>query len=194
MKGLLLAGLMSLGYFIVITIVFRFARPRARAAAMVQLHLISIPIFLAVHRVLPADLGLLPPQLVERQPLLDLGVGLFVYSSIFFGGILQLYNLADRGLSLRILIDILESTDGDLTVAEIRRSYGGGQGIGWMYEKRIQGLIEGGFVGLEAARVRNRPKGHLVAKVFGALRSFVNLDEEPVWPKFCWQVCGSSYF
>src|SRR5689334_10794468 len=123
MKGLLLAGAMSLGYFISLTIVFRLSKPLARAATMVQLHLMSIPVFAVVHIMSPADLGLLPPQLVERQSLLDLAVGLFVYSSIFFGGILQLYNLADRGFSLRILIDILESTDGALTVAEIRQSY-----------------------------------------------------------------------
>ncbi|NMC77303.1 MAG: hypothetical protein GYA60_08455 [Candidatus Methanofastidiosa archaeon] len=101
--------------------------------------------------------------------------GIFIYLALFGGGILQLYNLTDRGFSLRILIDILESKNGNLTQEEIMKNYGGGKGIDWMYQKRIDGMLDNNFVVVNDDIVRITPKGKKTAVVFSFLRKFLNL-------------------
>src|SRR5205085_2060618 len=100
------------------------------------------PIYLLVFLATPANLGFLPVWMGDGSPPLELGFGMFVYVSGFFGGVLQLYNLADRGFSLRILIDIAESSTGEMNVAQVCEAYSHGQGLAWMYQKRLDGLVE----------------------------------------------------
>ena len=130
---------------------------------------------------LRANRPFLPTSSVVRArgpAIVDLGFGLLLYSSGYFGGLLQLYNLADRGLSLRVLIDIEESPSGRTTAAALYRSYSGGRGLGWMYDKRLADLVEGRFVEISDGLVRNRPRGTRVAGVFQWARRFLRMDDQ----------------
>src|SRR5690242_417782 len=106
MKGLLLATGMAAAYMGAITVLFLCCRVRHRAAAMTRVYLATLPVFVALHRLTPADLGFLPAQLTEPRAVIDLAFGILLWTAAFFGGILQLYNLADRGFSLRIIMDV----------------------------------------------------------------------------------------
>ncbi len=109
MKGLLLAAASSLLCVAAVTVVFRIVDVRRRAAAMLGIFLATIPLYVSAYALTPADLWLLPERLVEPRSFLCGVFGLFVHAALFFGGWLQVYNLAERGFSLRILIDIDES-------------------------------------------------------------------------------------
>jgi len=176
MKGVLLACAASLSCLTLITVIFRMAEIQRRAMLMVLVFLATLPFFVVAHVLMPPDLGLLPSRWVEPSALIDLGFGLVVYSAAFFGGILQLYNLADRGFSLRILIDIDESRAGALTAGDLLRTYGGGRGVGWMYQKRIEGLKETGLLRVSGSTVENSDAGRRLAAVFRALQTFLRLD------------------
>ena len=176
MKGVLLAGAASLACLLLITVVLRMAEIQRRARLMVLVFLATLPFFAVAHVLTPPDLGLLPPAWVEASAWIDLGFGLMVYGAAFFGGILQLYNLADRGFSLRILIDIDESRAGALTASEILTAYGGGRGIGWMYQKRIEGLKETGLIRVSGSTVETSDVGRRLAAVFRALQAFLRVD------------------
>ena len=99
-----------------------------------------------------------------------------MWTAAFFGGILQLYNLADRGFSLRIVMDIDSSKRRALTLDEILRAYGAGRGIDWMYQKRLDDLVRHRLACIENHSVRNRPRGHRLAVAFGWLRRFLMMD------------------
>jgi hypothetical protein len=176
LKGLLLATMALAVYLVVMTIMLRTVRTQGRAALLLRLFVLSLPVFAIVCVGLPANLGFLPPDLARQSPWADLVTGLVLFAAGFFGGILQLYNLAERGLSLRILVDILESPTGILTADEILRAYGGGQGMIWMYKKRIQGLVEHGLLAEEGTLLRDTPTGQRIARVFAALRCFLRLQ------------------
>ncbi len=158
MKGLLLAVAASLACLVIVTLGFRVREIRERAAFMARVFLLTLPV------------------LVILPTWLDLAFSLLVYAAAFFGGILQLYNLADRGFSLRMLIDIYESPRGALTADELTRAYGGGRGIGWMYDKRLDGLLERGLVRVEGGTVEISTRGHRAARVLGRLVTFLRLD------------------
>jgi hypothetical protein len=97
-----------------------------------------LPVLLAVHLLTPPDLGFLPAKLVMPMAWIDIAFAEFLYSVGFFGEILQLYNLTDRGFSLRILIDILEAPCGTTRLDDVMQGYGAGRGIAWMYAKRLE--------------------------------------------------------
>lgn len=179
MKGFLLALAMNFVCFGLITAIFRAREVRGRAALMAQIFLLILPCFVAVHVLSPADLSILPPRLTASSLLVDLAFGLLVYGAGFFGGILQLYNLADRGFSLRILIDIAESQRGMLSLQEIIENYSGGRGLDWMYQKRLQGLVEQGLVRIDREMIHNSERGRRAAALFGWLQAFLRVESTP---------------
>src|SRR5947207_4205541 len=141
-KAVLLAAAMCVMYIVAVTAGFYLARPEAlRARFMVILFLWTVPLGLAIHLMTPGDLGFLPAAWCEPNHFVDRMFFLFMYAAAFFGFILQLYNLADRGFSLRIVIDIDESPAGCMTIDQVMDSYSAGQGITWMYQKRLDDLI-----------------------------------------------------
>jgi hypothetical protein len=105
----------------------------------------------------------------------DLAFAVFLYSVGFFGGILQLYNLADRGFSLRILIDILEAPSQSLSLDDVMRSYSAGRGIDWMYAKRLEDMQSAGLAKVEGECLVLTPKGQRVAKLFTWLQEFARV-------------------
>jgi hypothetical protein len=177
MKGLLLATALSTAYVALITAVFQCWTLRHKAAVMTGVHLLTLPCLIAAHLLTPADLGFLPAALARGPAVVDLGFGLLVYSSGYFGGLLQLYNLADRGLSLRVLIDIEESPGGRTTAAALCQGYSGGRGLVWMYDKRLADLVAGRFVEISDGLVRNTQRGTRVASNFGRARKFLRMDD-----------------
>jgi hypothetical protein len=175
MKSLVLAALIMMAYVIVVIVVLRLWPGGRRAAAMTTGFLATVPIFVAVHLLSPPDLGVLPPALAEPHDSASLVFGLLVYTAGFFGGVLQIYNLAERGFSLRILIDIDEN-GGPVTVDEIRKAYSRGSGLEWMYDKRIRDLLDHGLIALDGATVRVTKRGERVGAVFARLRTMLRAE------------------
>jgi predicted transcriptional regulator len=175
MKAILFASVMTLLYAAVVTVIFRVRPVTRRAAVMFWLFWLSSPLFLVGYILAPANFWVLPEVMVEPLSWIDLGFSYFVYGALVFGGILQLYNLADRGFSLRILIDILESPTKSMSVDDIMRGYGAGAGVSWMFDKRIEGIADNGLAVQRGGQLVITQKGKSVARVFGALRQFLNL-------------------
>ena len=176
MKALLLALGCSLLYAAAVTVLFRRRQMRDRAAAMLRLFLSTVPVYLAAYAATPADLGFLAPGLVEPRYVPACAFGLFVHAALFFGGWWQVYNLADRGGSLHILLAIDESPERALPAPEIASRYGSGRGLHWMLGKRIDGILDTGLATLRDGRLRTTPRGARVARLFGPLRAFLQLD------------------
>ena len=126
MKAVLLAAAALLLLFGLITFRLRFASTPKRAKEMLRLFVIVLPFLSITHVITPLDLYFLRSPWVQSAVWVDFAFMNFLYFAGFFGGVLQLYNLADRGFSLRILIDILDSRGSSLTTEDIMDSYGGG--------------------------------------------------------------------
>ena len=177
MKAIILATLAILAITLAITALFRLRPVRSRAWAMLVVWLLSLPFFLAAFIVTPADLGGLPAGLLIRPAGLDVAAGLLFYGAAFFGGVLQLYNLADRGFSLRILMDVCAAPQG-ITADEAYSGYSAGKGMGWMYGKRIEGMAATGLTEADGSDIVLTAKGRRTARTFSALRRFLRLPQE----------------
>lgn len=176
MKAVVLATAFFLAYGLLITLIFRSIRPVARVAWMTGLFLASLPFLVAFHLATPADLGFLPDAAVEQYQALDLAFAVFLYSASFFGGWLQLYNLADRGLSLCILVDASRTRNGIVSAGTVVRDYCEGKGLQWMYAKRLDGLLRLGLLRPDGATVALTDKGLRYANVLRRLRALYRLN------------------
>ena len=172
MKAILLALIAGLAVFVIATTLFRLFRADRMAKTLLLIFLVVAPCLAGLVLLTPPDMGFLPAQLVNPWITVDLGFALFLYTAGFFGGVLQLYNLADRGFSLRILIDALEVQSGYTSVDKVMSGYSAGKGIVWMYDKRIEGMTSTGLVTLEAGDMKLTAKGWRAAHLFAWLREF----------------------
>jgi len=174
-KGVILAGAATGLYVVVLTVILRTLTLKRRAIAMIRLYVAGAVLLVLAFVVTPPDLGFLPQPLVAAQGWADLCVGVLVYSACVLGGVLQVYNLAERGFSLRILIDIYESDEQQLTISEIACRYGAGRGIRWMYSKRIEDACTQGLVRLDGDSVHLLKPGKRLAGACRWLREVYGL-------------------
>ena len=176
MKAILLAGLLALLYLVGATLALRVARIERPALFLIRMWAVCVPLLLAVYLLTPPDLWLLPTALQDDPPWFGPVFCLGLWVAGFFGGILQFYNLTERGMSLRMLIDIAQHGPPGLTPSEIMTAYSAGQGIAWMYQKRLDGLCEGRLITIQEGVITNQARGRRVAAVFRRLRRLLRLD------------------
>ena len=175
MKPILLASLAGLALLSTTTMCLRVVQTAKKARMLLILFLAILPFLIAADLLTPSDLGFLPSRMVMPVRFFDLAFAIFLYGAGFFGGVLQLYNLADRGLSLRILIDIWEAPTAAVTVEQERTAYGAGRGLDWMYNKRIEAMIAAGLTDLEDGRLTLTRRGHRVAGLFACLQGIARI-------------------
>lgn len=174
MSPIIIALIGGVLYLVQITILFNIFHINEKAKCMVKLWLanlaILILIFWAVYQY-----NIIPGLYLMDGFKINLFLTIFYYTAGFFGGILQLYNLADRGFSLRILIDIQESGQQGLTLDEIMKRYSQGKGIAWMYQKRLNDMLTNGLITSYNHIIKNTLKGTRLSMLFIKLRQIVSL-------------------
>ena len=97
MKALILVAAACIAYFVVFTWMFRILQVQKRVALLLGLWVASVPLFIVAYLITPATLGILPFELVDAPTWAGLVFGMLVYVAAFFGGLLQLYQLTERG-------------------------------------------------------------------------------------------------
>jgi hypothetical protein len=178
MKAVIVAAAMTLVLLLVVTLAFGLRPSEERAKQMTLIYFGCAVVATLAWFITPDGLGFLAPSLLIEPRWLDLSLMLFFFSSAFFGGVLQLYNLADRGFSLRILIDLDAATPCSGGVDALVKTYGGGQGLTWMYGKRLHGLLAGDFVRRNGDAIELTARGWRTAEMFDAAHRFLRLDTQ----------------
>ncbi|MGE3273097.1 MAG: hypothetical protein AB7P40_30480 [Chloroflexota bacterium] len=177
MKAIILAGMAGVGYLGVMTLTLRLLPVKERALRLLQIWLVSVPLLGLAYWLTPPDLGFLPAELQDDPPWFGLVFCLGLWVAGFFGGLLQLYNLTERGLSLRLLIDVTEAGEAGLPVEEAMTGYSDGRGIAWMFGKRLDWLVAAGLVRVDGGRVTIAPSARRTARRITWLRGVLRLGE-----------------
>src|SRR5262245_49763441 len=99
MKAIVLASAMTVVMMLVQVVELRFRRPAHRVRQITLVFVCAWIMLPVLWWATPEDLGLLPPWLLTEPPWIDFVAMQFYFAAAYFGGVLQLYNLADRGLS-----------------------------------------------------------------------------------------------
>jgi hypothetical protein len=175
MKAVIFAGLATGSSFFIATVMLRYWKIERRARALLWVFVVTLGAMIAVSVATPSNLMILPDALLATPPWFDLVSSVFFFAAAFFGGILQIYNLADRGLSLRILIDLHEQPNRRGTVDSLYHGYGGGKGIGWMYRKRLDDMVRNGLITIDGGAVALTSRGRKSAGMVEPLRRFFKI-------------------
>ncbi|MBI3546725.1 MAG: hypothetical protein HY081_09080 [Gammaproteobacteria bacterium] len=152
---------------------------------MLRLFLFFLFLLAVIHVMTPSNLWFLPETLLERYPMIDLAYAIFIFAASFFGGWLQLYNLADRGLSLQILIDAEKNSTARIDASSVIQNYSHGKGMAWMYQKRLDDLVRLALIKVDSSRATLTEKGIRYAKIAAWLRKFFGVAQQsknqPAW-------------
>ena len=179
MKSIILTSLLSAIFFIAMTLFLRFYMGNLKVKGLLIIYSIFFIILIYLNFITSDDLGFLSSNYISGNFYFDLVFSLFIFTAVFFGGFLQLYNLVDRGLSLRMLIDIKDSSSPrGLSAKEMVTSYSAGQGICWMYQKRISGMACSGLIIEKDKKLILTKKGNHIAHLFKWMRLKIYLEIE----------------
>jgi hypothetical protein len=176
MKAICLASAMTVVLLALVTLCFRLYPSAHRARQMLFVYFFCLAVLVALWFAIPDDLGLFGQSLLTEPAWLDFAATLFFFSAGFFGGALQLYNLCDRGFSLRILVDMLEAPIGSVNVDYLTTNYSSGRGLVWMYRKRIDDIIAARFIDRTNKRIVLTAKGEMFADLFINARRVLGLE------------------
>ena len=176
MKEVIVAALSGALLCVLATIIFQAWQIERRARLLLLVYLICLCVLLAIYLATPGDLGVLPRDMVVPNRAAGLLFCSFLYSAGFFGGVLQIYNLADRGLSLRMLIDISLSETGTMTPLDMTRAYAAGKGLDWMYDKRLMGMVATGLAQRVGESIQITKKGTSLARLFFRLKCYAGTN------------------
>jgi hypothetical protein len=166
MKAVCLASAMTIVLLVLVTFCFRLYPSAHRARQMLLVYLFCLAVLVVLWFATPDDLGLLGRSLLTQPAWLDFAATLCFFSAGFFGGALQLYNLCDRGFSLRILVDMLEAPADAVDVDYLTANYSSGRGLGWMYRKRIDDIVAARFIDQVNKQIVLTAKGEMFADLF----------------------------
>jgi len=175
-KEILLASLFSLVYLAGLTAILRIGI-RNPVKWMFRGQWVLALLLLYTHYSTSGNLGFLPDDGLQSHSI-DIIVCVFFYIASISGGWIQLYNLADRGLSLRILIDILGSKQEGLNVDEVSARYSESKGIRWMYQKRLNDLAKLELIEILEGQVSLTSKGKKTGVIFRMLRKFYSIPNQ----------------
>lgn len=170
MRGLLAAVLTFVIYLGAQAGLFHAVRIRRKLSVMLGLWVVGGAVYAGFFALLPADVAYLPRLLAAPGDAVTWLSGLFVYWSLF-SGYYQFFNMADNSVGVRSLIELCRGPEGGMTLVELKRVYPYDAMLG----RRLERLVEAGFLERAGGRYRCAPKGATAAKAVGALKAFLRL-------------------
>ena len=119
LKGLMLSGALMTLWVVVQWVVFQVSSPQRAFASMLTWFAPTVPAYVFLYWVTPADLGILPAGLAGVDWRLGLANGLLVHVLLFLTAGL-FYSHADRSITVRLLIELARAPQQRLTLDEMQ--------------------------------------------------------------------------
>lgn len=170
LKGLLLSGVLLVIWVVVQGVVFHVATPRKAFTSMLASFAPTVPIYLVLYYMTPADLGLLPPRFVGVDWLLGLSNGLVVHVLLFLTAGL-FYSHADRSITIRLLIELARAPEQRLTLAEMQAMCG----VEVLMQDRLDIMVRNGFLVATGGRFVLTSKGLVGGSVGSVARRILRI-------------------
>lgn len=154
LKGLLLSGLLVTAWLVVQGVVFHAAAPRKAFSSMMMCFAPTVPLYVVLYVLTPANLGVLSPQFVGADWRLGLANGLVVHVLLFLTAGL-FYSHAERSITVRLLIELSRAPQQRLTLAEMQAVCG----VEVLIQDRLDIMVRNGFLAAGSDHFTLTPKG-----------------------------------
>lgn len=170
LKGLLLCGLLITTWLVVQAAVFHLVAPRKAFASMLASFAPTVPLYLLLYLMTPADLGFLPPAFVGADWRLGLVNGLALQVLLFLTAGL-FYSHADRSITVRLLIELARAPQQRLTLAQMQAVCG----VEVLMADRLEIMLANRFLIAEGDRFVLTPKGWIGGSIGLAARKILRM-------------------
>ena len=170
LKGLLLSGALMTVWALVQGVVFHVVAPRKTFSSMLTWFAPTVPLYLLLFFMTPADLGFLPPGFAGVDWRIGLGNGLVVHVLLFLTAGL-FYSHADRSITIRLLIELARAPKKCLTLAEMQAMCG----VEVLMQDRLDIMVRNGFLAVRGDRFVLTPKGWMGGTVGLAARRILRI-------------------
>ena len=170
-KGILLGLILAVCWIAAHILVVRVFRPKAVFMASTTMFGVTIPFYVLLYLVTPANLFLLPASLSHTPTLLGLLNGLLIYLLLYCAW-WQIYFPVDRSLTLRIMVEYLNAPTGVLTYEQLRSVYS----FEDMVSRRLDDMLLHGYIeDAGGGRFRLTGKGKTMTGWFLFFRKIFNI-------------------
>jgi hypothetical protein len=170
LKGLVLCGLLITTWVLVQAAVFHLVAPRKAFASMLAAFAPTVPLYLVLYVMTPADLGFLPPAFVGADWRLGLVNGLALQVLLFLTAGL-FYSHADRSITVRLLIELARAPHQRLTLAQMQAVCG----VEVLMADRLEIMLANRFLRVQGDRFVLTPKGWIGGSVGLAARKILRM-------------------
>jgi hypothetical protein len=157
-------------WLVVQAVVFHVAAPRKAFSSMLTWFSPTVPLYLVLYWVLPADLGVLGSGLVGVDWRLGLANGLLVHVLLFLTAGL-FYSHADRSITVRLLIELARAPQQRLTLAQMQAMCG----VEVLMQDRLDIMMRNGFLATRGDRFVLTAKGWIGGSVGLAARHILRM-------------------
>lgn len=169
-KGLVLAGALAVLWVAAQLVVVHTLRPTRLFNTMTLLFAPTVPLFVALYALTPADLGMLPAEWSRSSAALGVLNGLLVLA-LLYGTWVEGFYYVDRPVTLRVLVEFVKAPGRRLTLDEVRAVYG----LEHMITSRLETMRENALVEQRDGRWVLTRKGFLFARGIRFVRSVLGL-------------------
>lgn len=170
LKGLVLCGLLITTWLIVQAVVFHLVAPRKAFASMLAAFAPTLPLYLLLDVMTPADLGFLPSAFVGADWRLGLVNGLVLQVLLFLTAGL-FYSHADRSITVRLLIELARAPQQRLTLAQMQAVCG----VEVLMADRLEIMLANRFLIAQGDRFVLTPKGWIGGSIGLAARKILRM-------------------
>jgi hypothetical protein len=170
LKGLVLCGLLIATWLIVQAVVFHLVAPRKAFASMLASFAPTLPLYLLLYVMTPADLGFLPSAFVGPDWRLGLVNGLVLQVLLFLTAGL-FYSHADRSITVRLLIELARAPQQRLTLAQMQAVCG----VEVLMADRLEIMLANRFLIAQGDRFVLTPKGWIGGSIGLAAREILRM-------------------
>lgn len=170
LKGLVLSLLLITAWALMQGVVFHVASPRRVFKSMLASFAPTVPVYLLLYHVTPADLGVLSARFVGADWRLGLANGLIVLVLLFLTAGL-FYSHADRSITVRLLIELARAPEQQLTLSEMQARCG----VEILMEDRLDIMAKNGFLTTLDGRLVLTAKGWVSGSVGSLARRLLRV-------------------
>jgi hypothetical protein len=170
LKGLVVCGLLITTWLIVQAVVFHLVAPRKAFASMLAAFAPTLPLYLLLYVMTPADLGFLPSAFVGADWRLGLVNGLVLQVLLFLTAGL-FYSHADRSITVRLLIELARAPQQRLTLAQMQAVCG----VEVLMADRLEIMLANRFLIAQGDRFVLSPKGWIGGSIGLAARKILRM-------------------
>jgi len=172
MTGILAVFTTFLLYVLTHWSICRFARPRSHSRTINVLWACFLPIYPLIFLALANRSAALAVDVHTVSGAFNLLNGLLL-DCLLLVGYTYFFFLIERGISLRLILEVARSPQGKLTIEDIKKIYT----YDYILEKRLGQMLKMGYMVKEGDYICNTEKGSKLAKTNKLVRKILRLKQ-----------------